>query len=151
MDTLIIQLGSDEIRLKPQDTLDGILEVLKNREVHIDPDPEMNRTYLELTGDGMDIVFKGDQLSSVFLFLDPIPPRTDRFQGHCNILSERFFVAPSHELFVSEMAALGLVKNNRKYPNAVDYLNEHIRVRLERRNGSSMILIDDGSFLRANK
>lgn len=148
MNTLIIQLDSDEIRLKPQSPIESVLEALKNRETRIDPDPGLNRTDIELPRDGIDLVFICDQLSSVYLYIDPVPPRTDRFNGRCNLLSDRFLAEPGAELFCSEMTAIGLVKSDRTFPNAMDFLNEQVRVRFERRRGKSLIVFDDGSLVR---
>lgn len=150
LDCLTILFDAEEITLRPYMLLADVLALLKNRNYRIDPDPAINATYLELIEDGVDIVFKSDRMSSVFLFIDPVPPRTDRFSSRCNVLSHSFWAAPSPARFSTELQALGFKKSARAFPDAIDYLNDKVRLRFEDRMNRAMILFDDGSRIRGS-
>lgn len=149
MKPLVLQFDTEQITMDMQDTRADVLKAVAGRNAKIEDDPEVNATYIELIDDGVDIVVKNGKLSSVFLFLDPVSPRSDRFVGQCNYLDESFFAKPNEAAFEQALSAQGFGKSSRVYPNAIDYMSTTMRVRYERRDNKTMILFDSGDRLRA--
>lgn len=148
MTSLVLQLPTSVLELKIGDTLQEVRAKLMGLNHQVDDDPEVGATYIELNEDGVDLVLKKGHLSSVFLFLDPVPPRTDAFEGQCSFLSDDFFSQPSETKFSRQLQAQGFSKPERRYPNAVDYINSTVRLRYETRSQKRLVLFDDGKFVR---
>lgn len=145
---MVLQFDTEQVELSLQDSLDDVLQATSGRKRLVEDDPDVNATYIELVEDGVDIVATGGTLTSVFLYLDAVPPRADCFTGGCNYLAPSFFAAPSEATFTAQMEEQGLRRSKKQFPNAIDYLDDEVRLRLETRQGRVMVLFDDGAFVR---
>lgn len=115
----------------------------------IDDDPAFpERRYFNVIDEGAMLLFEDAKLTLVFLFLTQTPDSSGVFRGSTDLLPKEIIDAKDDTAFTEFLEAKGFWPSKRKYPFAVDRLNEDFRVRLENRRGEIKIVIDDGSMIR---
>lgn len=111
-------------------------------------DAPLDTEYLLARGLGLELNFRAGALSAAFLFIDRREAEGGVFVGRCSLLPDDFFVAPTLERFIESLAARGMTRWPKPYPNAVDMVCDDLRVRWTDRASSLHVLIDDGRRLR---
>lgn len=111
-------------------------------------DVEMQRTYLRLIGEGVELVFQDNRLTTVFLYLTKGPENCGIFSGSTDTLDRQVLDTADERKFSDVLEAKGFGPSKRIYPFSVDLLNDEIRIRLEKRSGECLVMVDDGSMIR---
>ncbi|EBA11189.1 hypothetical protein RCCS2_10470 [Roseobacter sp. CCS2] len=111
-------------------------------------DVPMHRTYLRLIGDGVELVFQDKRLTTVFLYLTKGPENCGIFSGSTDTLDRQVLDKADEREFSDVLEAKGYEPSKRTYPFSVDWLNDVIRIRLEKRSSDCLVMIDDGSIIR---
>lgn len=115
----------------------------------IDDDPAFpERLYFNVVDEGAMLLFADAKLKLVFLHLTQTPDSSGVFRGSTNLLPKEIIDAKDDTAFAEFLEANGFWPSKRKYPFAVDRLDEDFRVRLENRRGDITIVIDDGAMIR---
>lgn len=115
----------------------------------IDEDPAFpDRRYFNVIDEGATLLFEDANLRLVFLFLTQTPDSSGVFRGSTDLLPKEIIDAKDGTAFAEFLEAKGFWPSKRKYPFAVDRLNEDFRIRLENPKGEIKIVIDDGAMIR---
>ena len=146
--SLVLKLDTNDLILSLRDDVNHVAELLYDLEIRREDDLEIGRSYLRLVGHGVELSFKDNKLSSVFLYVSEGPENCGTFRGETDLLTREVFTSKDDKVFCDALEAQGFVLAKKKYPFSVDYLNDELRVRLECRHGSIIVLIDDGEMVR---
>lgn len=144
-----ITLGETTVVLRLGAFVDDVRTILKAKQFTQVDDPEVDAVNLELPNDGLEILFKGGRLSTVFLHLARPDGQGTYFNGATNFLGRSFFEDPSAEDFERILATQGFVRSLRQYPFAIDMLTDKVRLRYEDRRDQRLICFDSGDRIRA--
>lgn len=95
---------------------------------------------------GINLVFKSEKLSSIYLYLSPVA-KYKKYSGTCSYLEE-FWKDPNPDKFVQSLELQNYKLREQKNVKVIDMLSEELRIRLSMRPEQNYILIDDGSRIR---
>jgi hypothetical protein len=145
---LVLKFGTEDLFLSLRDDIDHVAGLTSNYEIRRADDPEMGRSYFRLIGRGVELTFKANELSSVFLYVTEGPENCGTFSGETDLLKRGILDAKDDKVFCDALEEQGFVPVAQKYPFSVDRLSDKLRLRLEQRQGSVVVLIDDGAPIR---
>ncbi len=150
MSDLELQLNTDSLQLSFGEHIHTTAEKIADLSVQKNHDAEMRRTYVNLLDYGVELMYENDQLTNATLFLVPYK-FNKKYSGAFLSLSSDFFSSPNEAKFSDAMEIIGMKKFWKKYPFAVDYVRDGLRVGYFCSPDSSYINIDDGSRLPKEK
>lgn len=145
---IVLKLDISNVPLSLGDDIEHVLRILSNYKVSREDDLEMGRSYLLMIERGVELTFKLNQLSSVFLYITKGPENLGLFDGETDLLKKEIIQSQDEKLFSETLESKGFRPTEKVYPFAVDRLNDSIRIRLEKREGRAIILIDNGAMVR---
>lgn len=143
-----LRLLTKTVCLSLREPLDQVLAGLEGIRFSQQNDVEMDRTYIRLLGQGVELLFQNGQLSTVFLYLTKGPDDCGSFEGTTDTIGRDVMDNPKDSVFAETLEDQGYQPAKRQYPFSVDRLNDEIRIRLEKRSGAALIMIDDGMMIR---
>ena len=145
---LVLKLDINDVNLSLYTDIVSVIELFSGYEIEREEDVEMNRTYLRIVERGVELLFTGNKLSSIFLHITRGPENCGTFLGEIDLLPREIIDKKNDEIFAEFLESKGFVPPRKKYPFSVDRLNDELRIRLEQRRGSTTLLIDDGNMVR---
>ena len=148
MSNLELRLHTERVPLRLGEPLEAVQARLDAFQISRVEDQEMGRVNLRILGEGVELGFQDERLATVFLFLSPGDPDLGVFAGETDMLDRSIFDSTDEVRFAETLQARGFGRSKRKYPFATDLLNATLRLRLEKRPDQTLVLIDDGSFIR---
>lgn len=137
------------VELTLGDVPHSVFHALSNYPLKHDDDPEIGTVYLRIIDRGVELVFNDTGLSTIFVYLTAGPEDCGVFCGEFDFLSKSVRSSMDDDAFCRTMEAQGFRRAKKTYPSAIDFLNEHLRVRLECRGDKRMVVIDDGAMIRS--
>ena len=146
--SLVLKFDTKDLELTLYESMESVRRRISTYEVEQEEDAEMARSYLRLIGLGAELSFGSKGLSTVFLHLSEGEGNCGVFTGATDLLDKKTIELADENMFANSLEAQGFSAPNRTYPYAIDRLNSDIRVRLEKRHGQNLIVIDDGSLIR---
>lgn len=108
----------------------------------------MRRTYVRVVGEGVELLFQDEHLSTVFRYLTEGPENCGAFLGTTDALDRDVLEFGDQQKFSGMLESKGFWSPERSYPIATDRLNDHLRIRLEKREDYCLVIINDGAMLR---
>ena len=145
---LELTLPADALRLCLGDSLDRIEDRLSGWSVKRTVVANADRVYLEILGEGVELLFKDGALATVTLHLAGDAHASGIFVGRTDMLDRATLEDIGDASFVAALEARGFTPCKRSYPFATDRLNDVMRIRLETRPDRRFVLIDSGARVR---
>lgn len=146
--SLVLKLDISDVAVTLGGHIEHITAILSNYEIIREDDDEMSRSYLRMIGRGVELSFKADKLSTVFLYVTEGPEDCGSFSGETDLLTRDVLASKDAKVFCDALEAQGFVPSKKEYPFSVDRLNKELRLRREERQGNTVVLIDDGAMIR---
>ena len=145
-----LNIESTSLDLHLGESLEDVLSRIADFSFERIEDPEMGRDSLVFLGCGVELIFKANQLASIFLYLTDHDNKAQIFEGSTDLLS-REVLSSDESGFTHKLEQVGFKLSQKKYPFATDLLNSELRIRLSQNKGRRQVLIDDGARLRKSK